>query len=163
MVRKSENLKKVCSFYVSDWHFITMLLPYINKAINEETKITTILESDTQNKVETLLNNLKLKNTEKILNIDWSKKELSNININKLINNQEIEIIVSGSEEYISKVNKMIEKYMEKENSKEVKIINCYYADSKLNIKEILQEHEMVLNTAGEKDVKEFLEEIKAV
>ena len=163
MVRKSENLKKVCSFYVSDWHFITMLLPYINKAINEEAKITTILENNTQNKVESLLNNLKLKNAEKILNIDWSKKELSNININKLINNQEIEIIVSGSEEYISKVNKMIEKYMEKENSKEVKIINCYYADSKLNIKEILQEHEMVLNTAGEKDVKEFLEEIKAV
>ena len=27
----SEKVEKICSFYVSDWHLVTMLLPYINK------------------------------------------------------------------------------------------------------------------------------------
>ena len=27
------NIERLCSFYVSDWHLVTMLLPYINKQI----------------------------------------------------------------------------------------------------------------------------------
>ena len=30
------TIEKICSFYVSDWHLVTMLLPYINKEINEK-------------------------------------------------------------------------------------------------------------------------------
>ena len=73
MVNINKNIKKVCSFYVSDWHLTTMLLPHINEKINEGVKITTILENDLRENMETLLGKLKLKNTEKILNIDWHK------------------------------------------------------------------------------------------
>ena len=31
---QDNNLTKLCSFYVSDWHLVTMLLPYINQKIN---------------------------------------------------------------------------------------------------------------------------------
>ena len=45
-----ENLKnraeKICSFYVSEWHLVTMLLPYINKELNEKANIITVLEKD---------------------------------------------------------------------------------------------------------------------
>ena len=30
------TIEKICSFYVSDWHLVTMLLPYVNKEINEK-------------------------------------------------------------------------------------------------------------------------------
>ena len=46
MNMQKKNVLKLCSFYVSEWHLITMLLPYINKKVNEETKIATILEND---------------------------------------------------------------------------------------------------------------------
>ena len=48
---KMIKIKKICSFYVSDWHMITMLLPHVNNAINNKTKITTILEDDYKDKI----------------------------------------------------------------------------------------------------------------
>ena len=43
-----ENLKncteRLCSFYVSEWHLVTMILPYINKELNEKAKIINITE-----------------------------------------------------------------------------------------------------------------------
>ena len=35
-MNKESNFIKLCSFYVSDWHLVTMLLPYINKKIKFE-------------------------------------------------------------------------------------------------------------------------------
>ena len=81
----NENIKKVCSFYVSDWHLVTMLLPHINEKINEGTKITTILEYSTADKMETLLEKTKIQNKEKILNINWDKKELNNTTISNAL------------------------------------------------------------------------------
>ena len=45
---QDNNLTKLCSFYVSDWHLVTMLLPYINKKINEQAQIATILENNVE-------------------------------------------------------------------------------------------------------------------
>ena len=72
---QKNNLTKLCSFYVSDWHLVTMLLPYINQKINEQAKIATILEKDIRENVETLVEKLNLKNREKILNLNWSTTE----------------------------------------------------------------------------------------
>ena len=57
------NIEKICSFYVSDWHLVTMLLPYINKQINEKVNIITVLEKDIQENIITILNKLNLNNT----------------------------------------------------------------------------------------------------
>lgn len=163
MVNDNKNITKVCSFYASDWHLITMLLPHINKTIDEGAKITTILEEDAQDKVETLLQKLKLDNTKKILNINWRKKELDNINIENN-NNEKLEFIISGSSEYINKANELIENYVKtKEIKSEIKIINCYFAEENLDIKEILNNHKAVLNTAGEKTTAEFMKSISMI
>ena len=66
------KITKFCSFYVSDWHMVTMLLPYINKKMNEQTKIVTILEKGIEQNIKTLVNKLNLKNKEKILHLDWT-------------------------------------------------------------------------------------------
>lgn len=168
MVNENKNITKVCSFYVSDWHLITMLLPHINKTINERNKVTTILEEDAQEKVEILLNKIKIENANNIWNINWRKKDISNIKIDELelegTEKTDNEIIIAGSIEYIDKANKLVEDYIKENDFKgRIKIINCYLAEENLNIKEILNAHRAVLNTAGERTTKEFMKSINMV
>lgn len=168
MVNENKNITKVCSFYVSDWHLITMLLPHINKTINERNKVTTILEEDAQEKVEILLNKIKIENANNIININWRKKDVSNIKIEELkleeTENIDNEIIIAGSIEYINEANELIEDYVKNNDFKgRIKIINCYLAEENLNIKEILNDHRAVLNTAGERTTKEFMKSINMV
>ena len=114
MNMQKKNVLKLCSFYVSEWHLITMLLPYINKKVNEETKIATILENDIKDNVELLVQKLNLKNEEKVLNIDWKSKDAKKYsNISKIIegnNENNILIIVNGNKEYIKEANENIQK-----------------------------------------------------
>ena len=159
MVNINKNIKKVCSFYVSDWHLTTMLLPHINEKINEGVKITTILENDLREYMETLLGKLRLKNTDKILNIDWNKTKDLQAKLEEIINSDEV--IVNGSMEFINKSNKIIQKELEGDEGKSIKIINCYdFNNYKDKIKEILDQHDTVLNTSGEKSKEEYLERI---
>lgn len=170
MVNNNENIKKVCSFYVSDWHLVTMLLPHINEKINEKVKIATVLEYNTADKMETLLEKLKIKNKEKILNINWNEKEINSNIIKQIIeeDSNSIEIIINGDMEYIEKANKLLEEYMEENEevvqNKKVTIINCYNVNEyKDNIKQILDEHQKVLNTSGEKEKDEYITSINIV
>mgnify|MGYP001025366452 CR=1 FL=1 len=163
---EGENIMKLCSFYVSDWHLVTMLLPYINRKINEKEKIVTVLENDIKNNVETLVKRLNLRNEEEILNIDWSKRD-NYLSINKLLNNnieENIIIIVNGTKEYIKEANKnidtIIEKNRDKINQKNIKIINCYeIVEFNGSIVEILDNHDKILNTSGEKEINEVFED----
>lgn len=154
---QENNLTKLCSFYVSDWHFITMLLPYINKKINEQAKIATILEKDMQKNVEILVEKLNLKNKEKILNINWNKIKEINKSMESIESNQELIILVSGSKEFIEKQNRKLTRYFETKNIKQsIKIIDCYEViEFNGNIQEILDEHDKILNTSGEKEITE--------
>ena len=49
-----KNTEKLCSFYVGQWHLVTMILPYINKKIQEEANIITVLKDDIKQNIETL-------------------------------------------------------------------------------------------------------------
>ena len=69
-MHEEKAVTKLCSFCVSDWHLVTMLLPYINTKINEKAKIAVILEKDIRQNVETLLERLNLKNKETLLLIE---------------------------------------------------------------------------------------------
>ena len=154
MVNINKNIKKVCSFYVSDWHLTTMLLPHINEKINEGVKITTILENDLRENMETLLGKLKLKNTEKILNIDWHKTKDIEKKIKEITNEEEV--IINGSMEFIRKANELLQKEMSEGVT--IKVIDCYdFNEYKEIIKDILDEHETVLNTSGEKSKEEYI------
>ncbi len=170
MNMQKKNIMKLCSFYVSDWHLITMLLPYINKKINEETEIATILENNIKNNVETLVKKLNLKNEQKILNINWSNKnESKQSNISKIIKNnigKNILVIVNGNKEFIKNANENIDTYIEENIEKiektntTIKIVNCYeIVEFNGSIIEILDIHDKVLNTSGEKEINEVFED----
>lgn len=168
-----QTVEKICSFYVSDWHLVTMLLPYINKEINEKANIITILEKDIDKNVETLINKLNLKNREKILSLNWKRTngiKYSEVkkNINKEILEDKLNIIfINGKKSYMDMVNKNIDKLLF-ENSKKykeinIKIINCFeVGDFNMNILDILSEHSKILNTSGEKAINEVFDGYEA-
>lgn len=154
----NQNVKKVCSFYASECHLTTMLLPHINEKINEKVKITAVLEKGITKEMEMLLSKLHLKNTEKIQEINWKETNINEINIEKIKDSDEI--IIAGSIDYIKQVNAIIEKQANS-NIKQT-IIDCYnFEETRDSVKEILDNHNTVLNTAGEKDKEKYLTELK--
>ena len=161
MESQGKNLTKLCSFYVSDWHLVTMLLPYINQKINEQAKIATILEKNIKSNVTTLVEKLNLKNKEKILNLNWKKNE--KLNINELKQNQDVIIFVNGTEKFIEKKNNKLEIYDKLHSLKnKIKIVNCYeITNYKGSITEILDKHDKILNTSGEREISEIFENYK--
>ena len=157
------NIKKLCNFYVSDWHLVTMLIPYINNQLNQGVKITTILENDIQENVVTLVKKLNLKNEQEILKIDWQTKSIGKFEELqeklRVRTEEEIIIVLNGSMNYINRVNEMLEKNAKQHPNKTFKIINCFeVSDFNCNINEILETHDKILNTSGEKDIEEVFE-----
>ena len=162
---QKNNLTKLCSFYVSDWHLVTMLLPYINQKVNEQAEIATILEKDIQENVKTLVEKLNLKNKEKILNLNWNTTEKIKQSIHKLEENQELVIFINGSKEFIKVQNQKLEKYFSTHFvSGPVKIINCYeIIEFNGSIQEILDSHSKILNTSGEREINEIFSDYEKI
>ena len=165
----NNNIEKLCSFYVSDWHLVTMLLPYINKQINCESNIITILENDIEENIKTLIKRLNLKNEEKILNLNWKKtngikyseieRKLKNLKKEQILN----VVFINGKKEYIDMTNKNVEKFLSENKNKykniNIKIINCFeVSEFNINMQEILHNHDKILNTSGEKEINEVFE-----
>ena len=138
------NKKRLCCFYVNDIHLITMLLPYINERINESTEIITVLESDISKSVKKVMNGIRGKRSESLLKIDWKNKgvdELYNINV------QDKLILVYGNDEFIKEANIIINN-----KNEECEILNCYeIMQGSSKLQEILDRHDKVVNTSGEK------------
>ncbi len=163
MRENGNNVTKVCSFYVNDWHLTTMLLPHINRTINENKKVLTILESGIKNNIEELISkmNLKPETQNKILEINWNNKPVCKYSeikseIEALLNDvQAINIIVNGNEEYIDVANRNIDKVTKGIFGKEITTINCYEATKYNKIDNILNKHDFVLNTSGIKEISE--------
>ena len=156
MEGNDSNIIKLCSFYISDWHLVTMLLPYINQKINEEVEIATILEKDLNENITKLVERLNLNNKNKILNLNWNKfKERGKIIYNK-DNNEKI-LIINGERNFIENINKRIEKYFKTHKINGIiKIVNCFEVTGfSGNISEVLDKHDMVLNTSGERKIED--------
>ena len=45
-MKEISSTQKLCSFYVSNMHFATMILPFVNKQIKEKTSVVTFLENN---------------------------------------------------------------------------------------------------------------------
>ena len=164
------NVKKVCGFYVSSIHLVAMILPYIKNETNRNVKFETVLEYNLKENVSNVLSNLIINDIEKekILNINWESKKIqkySNIekNLKKILdNNKEINILISGSRKYIEDANIIINKYLNKNkiNRNKITIINCYEVkEFDDNIREILDSHELIINTAGVHKIEEIFED----
>ena len=72
------NIKRVCGFYVSSIHLITMILPYVKNQINMNAKFETILEYNFKENIDNVLSNLIINEEEKqkILNINWNNDKI---------------------------------------------------------------------------------------
>ena len=108
---ENKKIEKLCSFYVSDWHLTTMILPYISSKIEENANIIPVLENNLEKNIKILVEKLNLKNKEKILSINWKntnsiKYENIKNKLKKETNNKTKNIIlVNGSKDYIEKNN----------------------------------------------------------
>ncbi|MBQ9657776.1 MAG: hypothetical protein IJV31_03305 [Clostridia bacterium] len=134
MVKNEKKIKKVCSFYASDFHLEMIILPYINEKLKEEKEIKIITEENLEDSMNVLLSKLNIDNKEQILNIDWNNKD-------EKLNNEKV-VFVNGSRKYIEKINNKLEK-----NYENIEIINCYKFDEvKNDMVKINEEHDDILN-----------------
>ncbi|MCL2354798.1 MAG: hypothetical protein FWC68_02765 [Oscillospiraceae bacterium] len=166
-----ENIKKVCSFYVSSMHLITMMIPYIKKQLDLDIGISTFFEYNLEENAKTVLDRIVLadESKEPFLNLDWDSKnsyKFANIEKemkSKLNNHKELNIIVTGTVKYIEAANENLNSYfmknMKKLEGKYITIINCYEVTQfNDNIKEILDEHDVILNTSGIHEISDVFD-----
>lgn len=171
MIEKSSTAQKVCSFYVSNMHFATMILPFVNKQISENTNIVTFFENNYTTNIELVLSKLTIKeeNKKELLEINWRNTNVVKyLNVEKVLKgsfekNGNNLIIVNGNEDYINIVNGCIERYLQKNYKKTInsntKIMNFFEVGSfNDNIKEILDNHQLIFNTAGEHRIEDVFE-----
>ena len=164
------KIKKVCGFNISSIHFSMMILPYINKELEQEKNIITILEGNLEKNIRQVLSKITINNEakEKILNINWKDSDIKKDNIEKVIKSsllkkENLDIIVCGCEKYNNLANDIIKKVINKNTKnieeKNIKIIDCYTVnDFKENIREILDNHDVMFNTSGEHKIEEFFD-----
>ena len=67
------NKKSFCSFYVSEYHLLTILMPYINEQISNLKNVELILENDMSECVKKYLRRNEVFNTGKIIKLNWKK------------------------------------------------------------------------------------------
>lgn len=139
MLVESQNKGKICSFYVSDFHLEMILVPYINKKIDEEEEIKIITEKNLQDSVKILVSRMNMPEDkkQKILSLGWNKEESLTEKSN---------VIIIGSEDYIKEKNREIEQM----NMSNLTIIDCYdFNEVKDNMNEIISNYDNNLNTLG--------------
>lgn len=161
-MREYNKVKRVCGFYVSNIHFVTMILPYLSKQIGNKTKIDTFFEYDLNKNIEVVLEKINLNELEKqeIKKINWKNTKKMDIEKNielNLKNKSELIILVNGTEKYMEEINKKLDEYIDKYklNNKDITIINCYEVSEYNNVKEIINKHKYLINTLGIKKVEE--------
>ncbi len=152
-MNKNEKTKeKSCIFYVSDYHFEMISLPYISKKIEEGKKIIILTEENLEETIKVLVEKINLKEEKKkqILKINWNKDDIKKLQKIKEEKEVEMEILIKGTEEYINKMNKEIEQI----NNKNIKIIDCYNIEkTKEKIDSIMIKYNNLISTIGEKSV----------
>ena len=135
---QSSTTQKVCSFYVSNMHFATMVLPYISKQIEEKTNIITFFENNYTTNIELVLSRLTMKeeNKKKLLEVNWRNTyvikymDIEKVFKNRYLKNHQNLIIINGRDEYINMINNCINRYIEKNYKKidpdRIKIMDFY-------------------------------------
>ena len=156
MNKNQKTKDKICSFHTSDYHFEMISLPYINKKIEENKEVIILTENNLENTVNKLMSNINLREEKKnqILNLNWNNDNKNKLEeINKSIENKkDVIIFVKGRKNYIKKMNKSLEKYLNKKNR--TKIVDCYNLEEISDkIDEIVNQYSKILNVKGEKNI----------
>lgn len=74
-----ETKEKVCTFFVSDYHFEMVSLPYINKKLEENEDVIVLTENNLEETIQVLLSkmNFKEERKNKILSINWKNDDFA--------------------------------------------------------------------------------------
>ncbi len=132
--------KNFCSFYVSEYHLLTILLPYIDEQISNLKNVKLILEEDMIECVKKYLKRYEINNMSSIIRLGWKKEKNNKFEIDENIDN----IIICGHEKFIDNVNSDISCI-----KRNIEIVNCYNVENLNNLKEIVKGHDFVLRTNG--------------
>lgn len=136
VVTNDKNIKKVCSFYASDFHLEMIILPYISDKIRENKEIKIVTENSLKESMKVLLSKINIKNKEEILDINWESSNIDEVNDNTVV-------IVNGTEKFIEEKNEEL-----KLSDKNIEVINCFkFEEVKDKMEEIVNEHEKVINS----------------
>lgn len=149
MITKENNKERMCSFYASEFHLEMIILPYINKEIEENKKIIIITEENLEDSIKILVSKINLEESRKrkILDLDWNNDYIEKIEDLKSKNYNEMCIIINGTEKFIEDINYILEETKFKDK---INILNCYKIDDiKNHMQDIVLKHEKVLNTSG--------------
>lgn len=175
-MKKNMLLSKICSIYANDLHFATMIFPFIHKEVEEGTIIKTILEKDEEENIEKILENIGLNSQikEEIRKIDWKHTNINKIRKNfnileeEIKNKNKIDIIISGKNTFIQKVNQAIDLWVKnnieslEKSGAQLNILNCFSFEENKNSDKIIDSHEYILRTSGLEEVLGKEELLKA-
>ena len=121
---------KVCSFVASYTHSCIVANNFISKEFTDA-KVIYINENNEKEKLKNIVNKYFKKINEKILYLEWL--------------NENIILVVNGSESFINKVNKYM-CFLQND----ILIINCYnITNIESNINDIVLKHDYYLSTNG--------------
>lgn len=141
-------MDKVCCFYASKEHLMSILLPYINEKLEENQNIVTILEEDIGKETKALrrIFNFKKENWNKIEEVFKRKENLVNANFKDSI------VIIIGNNSFLEQKNKINEAKI---------VINCFELMQGLDkIERILEESNKILTTKGLREISEMFTQI---
>lgn len=160
MNKNQETKEKICTFFVSDYHFEMISLPYIDRSLKENKNIIILTENDLEGTIKTLLEktNFNEEKKNKFLNISWKNNDLEKFKEIKenIENNKEMIIFIKGKENYIHNINSNIEKWIN--NYEKIKLIDCYDIEEiGENVSDVMERYKKILNTSGEKEINNLL------
>ena len=140
-------MNKVCCFYASEEHLMSILLPYINEKLKENQNVVTILEKDIGKGIGSL---------KKVFNFtkdEWKKIEGVLKRKQQTNNLKDSIIIIVGSNQFIKDKHEII--------SEENIVISCYAIMQDITkIEKVLEESDKILNTTGVKEITEIFTNI---
>ena len=142
------NKENSCAFYASDYHLEMIMLPYINKNLEENKNIYVFTQNNLEETINNLVNkvNIGKQEKEKILNINWKIDDENKYN-NLIKDNKETVIFIKGNENYINKINKNLEQL---NNNKTMEIVDCYNIDEfGIKTNDIVERHKDILTIKG--------------
>ena len=136
------NKKKMCSFFVSEYHLLTMLLPYINEEIAKNKNLIIFTEEDLNDSLKKYLKRNNKYSSSKIMKLGWNKTKE-----NKIEKVEEIAIVI-GNKKYIDEINIKLDNI-----DKLKEVVNCYNVERISDLNQIVLEHDSILKTVGEMKV----------
>ncbi len=130
---------KVCSFVANYTHSCIVANNFIAKEFSNA-KVIYINERSEKEKLKNIVNKYFRNLNEKILYMEWLNEEVTNDYVN-----ENIILVINGSENFINKVNSYL-CFLQSH----IIVINCYnIVDIKSNINDIIEKHDYYLNTNG--------------